>query len=97
PLQGCVGDEAAIPIILAVDFGCGKTGRQRAAGNDVLGPDAMGRVVEIGEVTGSDVDGANAEPEVTGIDAIEIHQARERPLERGSVIVARLVDAAPGP
>jgi len=63
----------------------------------MLGPDAISRVVEIGEVAGGHVDGADAEPQVAGIDAIEIHQALERPLERGGVIVARLVDAAGGP
>src|SRR4029453_17672955 len=40
PFQRRVGDEAAIPIMLAVDLNGGKAWRQCAARHDVLGADS---------------------------------------------------------
>src|ERR1700730_3592353 len=42
PLQGWIRNEAAVPILLALDLDRRKTGRQRAAGHDVLRPDRVG-------------------------------------------------------
>src|SRR5207302_5758005 len=50
PLQRCVGHQAAIPIILAIDLDGGEARRQSAARHDVLGADRVGGRVEISEV-----------------------------------------------
>ena len=50
PLQGRVRHQTAIPIELTVDFDGSKAGRQGAAGDDMLGPDRVGRVVETDEI-----------------------------------------------
>jgi hypothetical protein len=60
----------------------------------VLRPDGVGRVVEIDEVAGRHVDGADAEADVARVDAVEVHQAFERCLERSGVIVAGCFGAA---
>ena len=60
PFQGRVGDQAAIPIVLAIDLDGGKAGRQRSARHDVLGPDRVGVAVEIDEIARPDVDRARA-------------------------------------
>src|SRR5262249_14923810 len=59
PLQGCVGNEPSIPIVLAIDFGRRKARRQRAAGDDMRWADPVGGGVEIDEISGPDVDRAD--------------------------------------
>ena len=49
----------------------------------------VGGVVEIDEVAGADVDGADAEAHLAGVDAVEIDQALQRRLERRGVVEAR--------
>ena len=94
PLQRRVGNEAAVPIIFAVDLGRRKSGRQRAAGDDMRRADAMGRGIEIDEVAGSDIHRADAEAHGAGIEPVEVHQALERRLQRSDVIEAELVGAS---
>ena len=96
-MQRRVGNESAVPIVFAVDFGGGKAGRQRAAGDDVLRAHAMGGGVETGEVSGPHVHRADAEPHEPGIEEIEVHQPLERGLERSGVVVADPIGAAAGP
>jgi hypothetical protein len=43
PFQGRVRDDAAIPIVFAVDFDRGEPRRQRAARHHMLGPDDIRR------------------------------------------------------
>src|SRR6266536_387828 len=88
PLQRRIGNEAAVPILLAFDLDCRKTGRQRAAGHDVLRPDGVSGVVEIDEVAGSDVDRARAEARHPGVESIEIHQTLQCLLEGIGVVKA---------
>ncbi len=90
PLQRRVGDDAAVPVELAVDLGGGKARRQRAAGHDMGGGDLVRLVVEIGEVAGPDVGGADAEAGLARIDPVEIHQALEQRLERRDVVEAEV-------
>src|SRR5215470_11280620 len=97
PLQRSVGNKSAVPIILPVDFGGCKAGRQRPAGHDMLRSYAIGGGVEIGKVSGTDIHGANAEAHGSGIDPVEIHQPLEGSLQGRSIIVAGLVRAARGP
>jgi hypothetical protein len=55
PLQRRIGNEAAVPIIFAVDFGGRETRRQCAAGDDMRRADVMGRGIEIDKIGGFDV------------------------------------------
>src|SRR5262245_4256057 len=97
PLQRSVGNKSTVPIIFSIDF-CGrKARRQRAAGHDMLRSYAMGGGVEIGEVSSTDIYGADAEPHVSCIDPVEIHQTLKGSLQRRSVIVAGLVRGAGRP
>src|SRR5215475_15014700 len=75
PLQRSVGNKSTIPIILPVDFGGRKAGRQRTAGHDVLRPYAMGGGVEIDKVSSTNIHGPDAEAHASCIDPVEIHQA----------------------
>src|SRR5262249_37609824 len=88
PLQRCVGNEATIPIILAIDLGGWKAGRQRAAGDDMRRGDPMGGGVEIDKIPRPYVDRADAQARATGIDAIKVDEALERGLQRSYIIVA---------
>ena len=88
PLQRRIGNEAAVPILLAFDLYRRKTGRQRAAGHDVLWPDGVGRVIETDEVAGSDVDRACAEARHPGVESIKIHQTLQRIPERLRIVEA---------
>src|SRR5215470_14343851 len=94
PLQRRVGDETAVPIELTIYFDCRTAGRQRAARHDVLGPDLVGRRIEIDEIAAADVDGADAEPHLAGIDAVEIDEALECAAQRRGVIPADSLDRA---
>ena len=69
PLQRRVGDDAAVPVILAVDLGRREARRQRAAGDDMRRADLVRGAVEIDEVAGPDVDCADAEAHLARIDA----------------------------
>src|SRR5215468_3994474 len=97
PLQRSVGNKSTIPIILPVDFGGRKAGRQRTAGHDMLRPYAIGGGVEIGKVPSTNVHGAHTEAHATGIDLVEIHQTFESSFHRRSIIVAGLVRRVRGP
>ena len=54
----------------------------------MLRPDEVGRVVEIDKVAGADIDGADAEARLTGVDAV-VDKALERRPEKLRVIKAR--------
>src|ERR1700756_4510670 len=97
PLQWSVGNKSTVPVILPVDFGGRKAGRQRTAGHDMLRPYGIGGGVEIGKVSSTNIHGADAEAHASGIDPVEIHQTLEGSLQRRSIIVAGLVRCARGP
>ena len=86
PLQRRIRHEAAVPILLAVDLGRWKPGRQRAAGHHMRRADLMRGVVEIDEVAGADVHSADAETHRAFIDQVEVHQALERGFEGRDVV-----------
>src|SRR5690242_17081399 len=71
-----------------VDLNRRKTWRQSAAGHDMLGSDRVCRVVEINEIAGHDIDRTDTEARLARVDAVEIHQTLERPLERRRIIIA---------
>src|SRR5215813_10163681 len=97
PLQWSIGNKSTVPVILPVDFGGRKAGRQRTAGHDMLRRYAIGGGVEIGKVPSTNVHGAHTEAHATGIDLVEIHQTFEGSLQRRSIIVAGLVRCVRGP
>src|SRR5262245_35004324 len=88
PLQRRVRDETAVPIEFAIHLDGGTAGRQRPARHDVLGPDRVGGRVEIHEVAAADIDGADTEPHLAGIDAIEVDESFQRAAQRGGVVPA---------
>src|SRR6516164_6561962 len=96
PFQGRVRDDAAIPIVFAVDFDRGKPRRQRAARHHMLGPNDIRRGVEIDQLTTSRIDTAEAETDVVAfrVDEVEIYEALERRLERRRIVKARRLDRA---
>ena len=83
-----VRDEAAVPVMLAVDLDRRKSWRQCARGHDVLRADLLFRVVEIGEVAGAHVHRADAEAHVLLVDEVEVDQPRQRLAQRRGVVVA---------
>src|SRR5215475_7384003 len=97
PLQRSVGNKSTVPVILPVDFGCRKAGRQRTAGHDMLRLYAIGGGVEIGKVSSTNVHCAHTETHATSIDPVEIDQTFEGSSQRRSVIVASLVRCVRGP
>ncbi len=88
PAQRCVRDQAAVPVVLALDLDRRKGRRQGAARHHVLGADAVGGVVEIDEVSGRHVDRTDAEARLAGVDPIEIDQPLEGRLQRRRIVVA---------
>src|SRR5262245_57610353 len=97
PLQGRVGNEATIPIILAIDLGGRKAGWQRAAGDDMRRGDPMGGGIEIDEITGPHVDRADAQARAATIDTIKVNEALKRGLQRRYIIVADRVSTGDFP
>ena len=89
PLQRRVGDQPAVPVMLALDLHRRKAGRQGAAGHHVLRPDHVHLCIEIAEISGADIDRADAEAHFAGIDAVEIDEPLQRRLERRRVVMAR--------
>src|SRR5450432_2901373 len=77
PLQWRVGNKTAIPVVFSLDFGSWETGRQRAAGDHMRRRDVVGRAVEVREIAGSHVHGADTEPHRASIEPIKIHQTFE--------------------
>ena len=88
-LQRRVGDEAAIPVVFAIDLHCRKAGRQSAAGHDMLGPNGHLSVVEVREIAGAHIYGTDAKADFAGVDAIELDQLFERILQRARIVIAR--------
>ncbi len=89
-LHGRVRNHAAVPIIFAVDFSRRKTRRQRRTGQNVLGGDLPLAIVKIDRCAGADIGGESGEPHRLrlGVDPVEIHQTRQRALQRSDVVVA---------
>src|SRR5215470_15104537 len=86
--QRGVGDEAAIPIALAVDLDRREAWRERAAGHHVLWPNDLARIVETHKVTGAHVDCANAEPGFARVDTLEVDEPFQRRLQIRGIVIA---------
>src|SRR5262249_13911337 len=89
PFQWCVGDQAAVPIILAFDLSRGKPRRQRTARHDVLGADGVRRRIEVHEITGTHVYGPDAQPGFARIDPLKIDEALKPALQQLRLVEAR--------
>ncbi len=87
-LQRRVGNDTAVPEMIGADFHHRERGRQRAAGHHVFGPDHFLLVVEIQEVAGEHVNGADREVDLARIDQVEIHQLQQGLAQRLGVIIA---------
>jgi len=74
--------------VLAFDFDCWKAWRQRTARHDMFRPDRMRVVIKASEVAAPNVHGADAEACGAGIDAVEVHQALQGPLQLAGVVDA---------
>src|SRR6516164_1839451 len=96
PFQGRVRDDAAIPIVFAIDFDRGKPRRQCAARHHMLGSDDVRRGVEIDQLTTSRIDAAEAETDVVAfrVDEVEIYEPLERGLKHRCVVETRRLDCA---
>ena len=96
PLERRVRDEAAVPILLALDLDGWEAGWQCAACHHMLGSDDVRPGVEIDEVAAAHIDGAKAETRVpvVGVDPVEVDEALEGGFEWPRVIVARRLDRA---
>ncbi len=68
-LQRRVGDDAAVPEMIGADLHHRQGRRQRAARHDVLRLDLLLGIVEIDEVAGQHVDGADREAGGLVVDA----------------------------
>ena len=94
-----VGGDAAVPIMLALDYDGGKARRQRAGRHDVLGADLLAEpleldIVEIAEIARGHADRADAEPGLQVVDAVEIDQPLQRLAQRRGVVIALRLRAA---
>src|SRR5437016_3904669 len=69
-----VGDETAVPVILAVDLHGRKAGRQCGARHDMLRAYSHFCVVEVREISGADIDCLDTEAYFAGVDAVEINE-----------------------
>lgn len=87
-VDGRVAHHAAIPVQLAVDLHRRERRGQGQAGQDVLHTDGFAGVVEIADLAGADVHGAETESGLAGVDAIEVDEPVERPVDRKAVVVA---------
>ena len=82
-----VGQNAAIPIQLAVDPDSGERRRQRAGRHDVLDAEFAITAVEIPHLAGADMGGADGQPRPATVDQIEIDQFGQGLLQRlGGVV-----------
>jgi hypothetical protein len=59
------------------------------------GTDLFGGIVEVGEVAGADVHGADAQAHLARVDAVEVDQALERGAQRFGVVVAGGAEGRP--
>src|SRR5260370_5753587 len=87
-LQRRIGYQAAVPIVLSVDFHGGKAWRKSAAREDVLRPYLGLRIIEVREIACPDVYGSDAEANFSGIDSVEIAKPLQCGFQRARVVVA---------
>ena len=69
-----VGEDAAVPVELAVDAHRRKRRRQRAGRHDVLDADLAVAAVEVSHLAGAHMRGADGEPRLARVDQREVDQ-----------------------
>src|SRR5699024_9461673 len=73
--QRSIGDDAAVPVPLAIDLHGGERRRQRAGGEDVLDPDGVAPAVEVAEVAAGDAGGTDRQADAAVVvDAVEVDE-----------------------
>src|SRR5258708_22848215 len=87
-LQRRIGYQAAVPIVLSVDFHGGKARRQSAAREDVLRLYFDLRIIEVREIACPDIYGSDAEANFSEINAVEIDKPLQCGFQRARVVVA---------
>ena len=86
--EGRVGDYAAIPVVLAVDFDGGESRRQSPGSHEMLRSQPAFGGVEIGQVAGADVDRADANAHFARVQPVEVDESLQRLLQRCRVVEA---------
>ena len=87
-LERRVGDDPAVPIRLAVDLDRREARRERAARHDMVGADRLRLRVEILQIAGQHLHGADAQAHVARVEQVEIDKLDQRLAKRGGVIDA---------
>ncbi len=88
-----VGENAAVPIELAVDAHGRKRRRQRTGRHDVLDADLGFAAVEVTHLAGAHVRGADREPRLAVVDQREVDQFVQRLLQRRGRVEAGAIGA----
>ena len=88
-----VGEDAAVPVELAVDAHGRERRRQRARRHDVLDADLHVAAVEVAHLAGAHVRGADGQPRLAAVDEREIDQLGQRLLQRRGRVVAGALGA----
>ena len=81
-LQRRVRDDAAVPEMVGADPDHRQGRRQRAAGHHVLRLDLLVAIVEIDEVAGQHVDGADRKADLALVDDGEVDELEQRLAQR---------------
>ena len=88
-----VGENAAVPIELAIDADGRERRRQCARGQDVLDADLDFAAVEVAHLARAHVRGADRKPGLAAIDEREIDQLQQRLFERSGRVVSGSIRA----
>ena len=83
-----VGDDAAIPVMLALNFDGGEFRRQRAGGRKVLRSQPAVGGIEIGQIAGADIDRADADAHFARVQPVEVNKPLQRLMQWCRVVEA---------
>jgi hypothetical protein len=78
--------------VLVLNLDGWKARRQSAACHHMLGTDCVRPGVEIDEITCRDIDGADAEANLAGIESIEVYQALQGAFENSGIVEASRIN-----
>ncbi len=76
-LERRIGDDAAVPVIFALDLDRGEGGRKRARGHNMFWSDPLLIGIEIDKIAGPDIHRADANALAAIVQNVEINQAFE--------------------
>src|SRR3546814_7060853 len=87
-LERRVGDDAAVPIKLAVDLHRREPRRKRARRHDMLGSDSPIAAIEIDEIARPDVDRSRTIAYRAIVQQVEVDELQQRVAKRLRIITA---------